>query len=319
MGLLSRLFAIRDRQASHDPDLDEALERAAYRVEPRLKQTRAWPRGYLRPIAAALAQARRVAADIPGPVDVDMQRFLRDPFVHSLFGTPEDIRRALCSSRVMHEYVASGVSHEAYILLSMRREEKNALGVDATGQTIRREVPQHLVWFSDHQLIGPVPSLEEARANLVWILFDRFLERVAVGVEQLRAERDRLAGDKDIAMARLHGAKPEHRGDIQKGLDRILKQLGDATQCLDQNNLAEIFATVLSHPEDCLYLRKQTLMLDNMGVLRHQGDGVDASEMTFVELIERYCEPRTVLLIHCPDIRPMSNMERMEEASRLLG
>lgn len=321
MSLLSRLlfFKSQNQDEAFEPDLEEALERAAARVDPRLKQTRAWPKRYRRSISAALAQARRVAEAIPGPVDIDAANFARDPFVHALFASPEDIRRALCSSRVMHDYVDSGVASEAYVLLSMRREEKRTLGMEVAGSVINRDVPQRLVWFSDHQLIAPAPTLEQARANLRWTLFDRFLGRLAGGVDSLRAERDRLAEEKDHALARLRCADASRRPELQQRADHCLKQLGEATRCLEPDNLVEIFDTVLSHPEDCLFLREQTLRIDTMGVVRSDGGDNNGSLLRFVELVERYHEPRTVVLVHCPEIHPMTQEERLNEAERWLG
>lgn len=321
MAWLNRLpfFKSLHPDEAFEPDLDEALERAAARVEPRLKQTRGWPKRYRQPISAALAQARRVAEGIPGPVDIDAAHFARDPFVHALFASPEDIRRALCSSRVMHDYVDSGIASEAYVLLSMRREEKRRLGMENAGSVLHRDVPQRLVWFSDHQLIAPAPTLAQARANLRWTLLDRFLERLAGGVDCLRAERNRLAEEKDHALARLRRADLTQRPELQQRADVCLKQLGEATHCLEHENLIEIFGTVLSHPEDCLFLRDQTLRIDNMGVVHGEAGGSEVDPLRFVELIERYHEPRTVVLVHCPDIHPMTQEERLQEAERWLG
>ncbi|MFO7541872.1 MAG: hypothetical protein R6W97_03540 [Thiobacillus sp.] len=322
MNLLSRLSFLgrRPPDAPFEPDLDEALERAAARVEPRLKQTRGWPKRFRRPISDALAQARRVAEAIPGPVDIDAAHFARDPFVHALFGSPEDIRRALCSSRVMHDYVDSGIGSEAYVLLSMRREEKRTLGMENAGSVLNRDVPQRLVWFSDHQLIAPAPTLAQARENLRWTLFDRFLERLAGGVDCLRAERNRLAEEKDHALARLRRAGASQRPELQVRAENSLRQLGEATRCLEHENLVEIFGTVLSHPEDCLFLREQVLRIDNMGVVHSdEGKPDDVPPLRFAELIERYHEPRTVVLVHCPDIHPMTQEERLREAERWLG
>lgn len=321
MSLFSRLLLFKSQTANEafEPDLDEAMERAAARVEPRLKQTRAWPKRYRKSISAALAQARRVAEAIPGPVDIDAAHFAHDPFVHALFASPADIRRALCSSKVMHDYVDSGIATEAYVLLSMRREEKRTLGMEVAGSMLNRDVPQRVVWFSDHQLIAPAPTLAQARENLRWTLFDRFLERLAGGVDNLRAERDRLAEEKDHALARLRRADASQRPELQQRADHCLKQLSEAANCLEPDNLVEIFGTVLSHPEDCLFLREQTLRIDSMGVVRSDGDDSNCSLLSFVELIERYHEPRTVVLVHCPEIHPMTREERLKEAERWLG
>ena len=320
MGLLSRFLGhLRPSENTHDPDLDEALDRAAYRVEPRLKQTRAWPKRYRRPIAAALAQARHLAEAIPGPVEIDAEHYIRDPFVHALFASPDDIHRAVCSNPVMRRYVAAGNVGEVYVLLTMRRQEKRALGIENFGGVMRRDVSQHLVWFTDHQVEGPAPTLAEARRNMMWILFDRFLDKVASGVDRIRAERAHLVQEKDFALARLRGADPARRADLQIALDQCLSQLGEATRFLDYENLAEVFETVLSHPEDCLYLQKQELILDSMGVVRQEGGGSNATRLSFFDLHERESVPRTVVLAYCRDIHPMTRSERLQEAEQLLG
>lgn len=304
------LRLVRDETA--DPDLEVALERAAARVEPRLIQTRGWPRNYRVAIAAALAQARRVAEGIPGPLELSPQRYASEPAVRALFATPEDIRRTLCGSPALRDYAAAGDRREVYALLSMRRMEKTVLGVDLSGSALRREVPQTLLWFTDHRLSGPAEDEAGARRALLWILFDRFLERLAVGVERLREERARLLREKDLAMARLHDAGARRETAAREALGEILRRLAEVTQALELERLAEVFDTVLSHPEDCLYLTEHTYALDEMGRLR-PGDA-HATTLRFVDLLERYQEPRTVLLAHCRDFTPVSVGERLREA-----
>ncbi|MBM4180798.1 MAG: hypothetical protein FJ209_04495 [Betaproteobacteria bacterium] len=298
--------------AEVDPDLDVALERAAARVEPRLPQASGWPRRYRVAIAAALAQARRVAEGIPGPLELSPGRYAGEPAVRALFASPEDIRRALCGSPALRDYVAAGGRREIYALLSMRRMEKTVLGVDMSGGALRREVPQTLMWFTDHRLSGPAEDEAGARRALLWTLFDRFLERLAVGVERLREERARLLREKDLAMARLRDADAGREAAAREALEEILRRLAEVTQALELERLAEVFDTVLSHPEDCLYLTEHTYALDEMGRLR--GGDARATELRFVDLLERYQEPRTVLLAHCRDFTPVSVGERLREA-----
>ena len=321
MGLWDRLREHFHPPGEDDPDLPAALERAAYRVEPRLKQVRGWPKHYVRPIAGALAQARKVAAGIPGPVTLDAGHYAGDPYVHALFGSAEAVSRLFRASKAVQEYVATSLHDEAYALLSATRREKRVLGMDMEGEILRREVPQTQVWFTDHQLHGLAISAAEARKNLMWTLFDRFLERVAVGVERLRAERDRLAQEKDLAQARLRAAPAEGRRALQGALDGVIKQLTEITQALEPEHLYEVFETVLSHPDDCLYLHTYVLVLDAMGTV-HDSVGGGVSEIDFVELHERYQEPRTVALVLCRGLAPVSadaRLERFEEAGNWLG
>jgi hypothetical protein len=321
MGLWDRLRERLHPPGEDDPDLPEALERAAYRVEPRIKQVRGWPKRYLRPIAGALAQARRVAAGIPGPVTLEAGHYASDPYIHAIFGSAEAIGHLFRTSPAAQAYVGTALESEAYALLSAIRQEKRVLGMEIDGDILRREVPQTQVWFTDHQLHGLAKSEAEAREGLLWTLFDRFLERVAVGVERLRAERERLSQEKDLARARLRGASAASRPSAQGALEGVMKQLTDTIQALELENLHEVFETVLSHPQDCLYLRPHDLILDALGTVHtHPGEG--ASRIEFVELWERYQTPRTVALVHCRGLAPAdpgARLERLDAARRWLG
>ncbi len=312
MNPFARLFGA-GRREDADADLDAALARAAARVEPRLPGTRGWPGRYRRAIAAALAQARRVAKDVPGPLALSPARYAADPRVRALFGSAADIRRVLCGSQAVRDYVASpAAAADMYALLSMRLRERQVLGVEIAGDQVRREVAQTQVWFSDHRLSGPAPSEAEARRALLWFLFDRFLERLAVGVERLRAERERLAREKDLAMARLRGGAPSGVAHAHAELESILKRLGDVNRCLELERMDEVFEAVLSHPEDCLYLAERRLALDPLGNLRPGVGGADV--LHFAELHERYQDARVVVLVHCPEVTPVSAGERLREA-----
>lgn len=321
MGLWDRLRERLHPAGEDDPDLPEALERAAWRVDPRLKQTKGWPKRYLRPIAGALAQARRVAAGIPGPVPLEAGHYAGNPYIRAMFGSAEAIDHLLRTSPTAQAYVGTALESEAYALLSAIRREKRVLGMELEGGILRREVPQTQVWFTDHQLHGLARSETEAREGLLWTLFDRFLERLAVGVERLRAERERLGQEKDLALARLRSATATSRPSAQGALEHVMKQLTDTVQALELENLHEVFETVLSHPRDCLYLRPLELILDALGTVRaHPGEG--ASRIEFVELWERYQSPRTVTLVHCRGLSSANSdtrHERLDEAEGWLG
>jgi hypothetical protein len=313
MGFLTRLL---HRPGAADPLPDEALGRAAARVEPRLVHTPHWPGRYRAPLAAALAQARRVAQAVPGPVTLDRAHWVRDPLVHSLFASVEDMERCLAQDPVLADFVHAQGLTTGFALLSMRRRERQTFGLELGGEVLRRDVPQQLVWFSEHRFLAPAGEEAAARAQLTWALFDRFLERVAVGVERLRAEQERLRQEKDLAQARLRQASPVQRPGLQAALQDILTDLGEVAQHLDLAHLHEVFATVLSHPEDCLYLEEHAYALDAMGVVRR--DGPPEASLHFVDLMERDQPPRTVVMARFTAVTPETPAQRLGEAARWL-
>jgi len=318
MGLFARLFHLPADSGQDDPALDQALERVATRVEPRLRQTRHWPGRYRACIGQALAQARRVAQGVPGPVTLDREHWVKDPFVHALFASAEEMQRAVSASPTVRDFVAARGGSEVHALLSLRREEKHSFGMESSGEVLRRDVAQRVVWFTDPHFIGPTASEPEARDNLLWALFDRFLERLAVGVERLRAERERLAQEKDLAQARLRGAPAVRRPALEQALVDLLNRLGEIGENLDTGRLYEVFDTILSHPEDCLFLEQHAFPLDALGVVHTESDGPAVTTLHFVDLLERYQSPRTVVLVRCKNVTPSTMADRLGEAGHWL-
>ncbi len=319
MGLLSRLLLRRRADRAYDPLLAEAIERAAYLVEPRLKQARGYPADFRQALAGALQQARHIAQTVPGPVDLSAASQIADPLVHALFASPEHLREVLRKSEVMRDYAAAAGRGEFHALLSLQRLEKTVLGMEMQGDTVRRDVIQRVVYFTDHELCCPAPDEAGARQKLLWTLFDRFMARVAVGVQRLRDEHARLESEKDLAVARLRNAKGAERAAHQVELDALLGQLAEIGESLDVKQLAEIFNAVLSHPRDCLTLETHALTLDRMGVIQPGPDTPGAATLHFTDLVERYESPRTVVLVRCTEpLPPAPLVSRLEQAAKWL-
>lgn len=320
MNPFARLFSGFRPTPSEDPLVAAAVERAVYLVEPRLKQARGYPGDYRGAVAGALAQARRIAEAVPGPVDLSPASHAADPLVHALFASPEHLRETQRSSEVLRDYAPMAGRGEFHALLSMQRREKTALGMETHGETVRRDVMQRVVYFTDHRFDCPAPDEAGAREKLLWALFDRFAARVAVGVQRLRDERARLESEKDLAVARLRSAKAENHAVLQAELDALFAQLGEAGESLGAKNMAEVFGTVLSHPQDCLTLEVHSLILDRMGVIQPSPDSPGAATLHFTDLLERYESPRTVLLVRCPEPAPADSLgTRLEQAATWLN
>lgn len=298
MGLLTRLL---HRTAAapllEEAELAQALELAATRVDPQLTQARGWPRSYRAPLLRALAQARTVAAGIPGPVELGVAEYVRSPLIHALFPSYTTVTASLDASPALREY--PGVAHtEVYALLSARRMTRDTLGIECDDGRLRRDVRQQLVWFTDHRYSCPAANEAATRHRVQWMLFERLLERVTIGLKVMREEHQRLLQEKDRLLARLHQA-PGQQDGLQQELTALLRQLAESMQALELNQRAEVFDTVLSHPEDCLYLERYRLHLDAMGTAHASANGHGVATLDFTALHERYREPRTVVLVHC--------------------
>ena len=321
-GLFSRLLEHARRPSSPQSELvQEAIERAVQRVEPRLRQSRDYPRRYRRPITRALEYVQDLAQAIPGPVEMSPELYGRDPFIHALFGSPEEMQHALCMSHAMHEYARrpGGPGTEAYALMGMRRREKTAFGMETAGDVIRREVAQRVVCFTDHTLSGPAPTEAEARQLLLWNLYDSLVERLAARLAARQGARQELQKEKDYLSAQLRTAEADRRPALQQRLNALLADLAKAHAALDLRHLAADFDEILLNPERYLSLEHVTLRLDGMGVLR-DGDGdPNTHALDFTDLHGRDRRRWTVVMVRChPRPELLSMAERLHQAGRWL-
>ncbi len=321
-GLLSRLLERVNRPATSQTELlEQAIERAVMRVEPRLRQLRDYPARYRKPIARALEHAQRLAEDIPGPIEMSLEQFGRDPFVHALFSSPEEMQRALYMSHAMHEYARrpGGPGNDAYALMGMRRREKTTFGMELQGEILRREVAQQVVYFTDHTLTGLAPTEAEARQQLVWSLFDSLIQRVIDRVNERLCTKANLLRQKDYLVAKLRNADAISRPILQQQLDALLAKVITATQATDLRHLADDFDAILLNPESYLRLERVTLRLDPMGILRTDGSETNTHSIDFTDLYGRDRRRWTVVMVHChPQPELLSVADRLREAGRWL-
>jgi hypothetical protein len=253
-------------------------------VEPRLRQAGGYPGRYLAPIAHARAYCHGMASRVPGPVDVNRHTFTQDPLVHALFGSPEGIVQALASSHSVLEWQqAHPEGGEVYAFLGVQLQEKHILGMEANGDHVRKEVPQKVVYFSEHTFSGPAASVQGARALLEQRFLGSLMVRIKLRLDALREKKQQLERQRDETRARLR-AHPED-GALQAALAAILAELAETVAALDLGRYGAYFEDVLMHPEQYLRLDDRSFCLDPMGICRAQGDdgavrNVNWQEMT---------------------------------------
>jgi len=318
VGLLGRLIPL-GRQPL-DADLELAVARAIDKVDPLLRQMGGYPERYAQGVANALDYARNLASDIPGPISIDREHFATDPTVHALFGSIDEVRAAMCASQAMRDYTqACPTALEVFALMGMRRRERHALGMDMEGEILRREVPQTLVYFSDHTIAEPAESEAESRERIAWSLFDSLVEHVRKRVESRKEEKLVLEREKDEIMARLRGGSSQPKEALQADLQTTLAKLTEVAASLDLRRYADDFDAVLLAPQAHVYLNEVAMVLDGMGVLRDEGEAVDGKEVHFADLIGRDRRRWTVTLVHCQGIGRPTMAEQLEKANRWLA
>lgn len=318
MGLLGKLLG--SGRVADDPGLAAAIERAVGQVEPRLKQAGGYPERYRAAVAHALDYVRRLAAQVPGPLAIDREAYARDPLVHALFASPDEVHAALCVSQSMRdfrrEHPAAG---EVYALMCMRRGAKAMLGVEMDGEVLRRDMPQQVVYFTGHTLADPGRTEAEARERIAQGFFDSLVAHVSLRVSARRQEKSDLEQERDELLARLRGADNGQRAEFAGRLEQTLGRLGQVTESLDLRRYAEDFDAVLLTPERYVFLERAAMTLDGMGRLR-EPDASGADLVEFCDLVGRDRRRWTVAVMHCERVQDEATIgDRLLLAERWLG
>lgn len=318
MGLFGHFFGHDSKRDT--PGLLPAIDRAVSGVEPLLKQTNGFPENFRKPVATALAYAHSLAASIPGPVVVDRESYAKDAFVHVIFPDIDSVTEAICSSLALQDYLRDFPSvNELYALMGMRRFEKSMVGMELSGQTIQRDVPQKVVYFTSHTLENPAPSEQQVREQAATSFFDSLVGKVKKRVAERKQGMQSLELEKDMLMARLRTASAQDRLALQAELSRVIDSMQSTISSLELSNYTHDFEAVMLNPEQHLRLDQKPIILDRMGIKRDDGNSGSGNEFTFIDLIGYDRRDWTVTMVRCTGIQGESFSERLEKAYRKLA
>ncbi|MFO1404132.1 MAG: hypothetical protein U1E96_06100 [Azonexus sp.] len=292
MGLLSAIAGMLHRTPPADTGTRLALARIGELVDPLLTVAPDFDSHLKSPVDCALGYCEGLVDSLPGPHTVDSRAFVSDPLVHALFATADDIRGMLGRSQAVRDYLANPEcrrSDSFYALLAARRQEKKQLGPALQGDTLRANVPQTVLYFTDHTLVEPHCELHETRQALRASAYDSLLRNFHAHLEGLRIERAETQGDSTSERAHLALLKgstpgPEYAVHTRR-LAELDAHLRSVAAALEPEPLVRALAEFLLAPELSLALQPYTVALDRMGVVTQTAGAGDT--LSFPELIAR--------------------------------
>ena len=252
--------------------LAEAIEHVVDGTEENIRLVPGYKKKLRQAVVGALSHADRLVEQIPGPMDVSCRDYSANPYVNAFFASTSEIEESVFRSSEVRDYAAEWSAsgrEERYVLLCMRKVEKETFGMEMIGDDVVRDVPQTSVSFRDHRVYPPAPTEAEARSDLRACFFDGLITRALANIMELRAERRHL----DIEHQRLAGRARRIDKDSPEEADRallseleenrrMLQKVGHITAevCLDQ------VIRVLEQPDQHIQLHHVSLNLDRMGI-----------------------------------------------------
>ena len=105
-------------------------------------------------IQDSLEFADDLVSQIPLAIEVSSSTFTSDPYVNAFFTNVTDLQSIFSHSSEVQDYMEACHDKNARCcaLLCMRREEKTVMGMELSGNVLKKDIMQTAVSFSDHRV-----------------------------------------------------------------------------------------------------------------------------------------------------------------------
>jgi hypothetical protein len=293
----------------------KAIERAVDGTDPWLRSVPGY-RKKLRPsVLRAIEHVVALVDGLPPPVTMSSESYRDDPRVKAFFISMTEMREIFGKDRNLADYLrrSEAASRPVTALLFMEKKENRILGVEMSGDTVMRDVPQVTVSFESHLLMDPAEKEEETRLLLKRRAFD-YLIRVALQrISAAKSDRKDLERRNALLKAKLDvlrrggwgfaedESSPEYTvSELEENLRRIeaqLAALGSDDRML--GSYLDIVIDVLGQPAEHLRGEQEILIVDRMGIKREQVSS-NTLELTITTLLDTAGRCRVAQLVSLP-------------------
>jgi hypothetical protein len=338
---LSSLFASSAPSDARVTDdlLRRATERAVDGSDPRLRALPGYRKQLRKPVEAAVRHAIALVDRLPEPVDISAEAYRNDARLRAFFVSPEHLRKTIGHCPMVSDCLRrEALPEDGYIygLLTMTCSEKNTLGMALHGDTVRRDVAQVVVNFSDHMYLGPSDSEATTRYELMRRAFDFLIEKALQGIVAARGKKAELEQQRQLLQRKLIAMDAGNWGlepvlaagqtghpDLAALEDEIQAV---ETELLDQKvnphaleHSLEQLGETLGDPAQCIDMRGTSLEIDQMSIKRGPGTNGPCYKLDLTELFFPSGNRRIVLLGRFPVRELPPRNDFLSEAERLLG
>ncbi|HDK38416.1 MAG TPA: hypothetical protein ENG92_05315 [Thiolapillus brandeum] len=270
--------------------------------------------GYMKKLQGTIQDSLDFADDlvsqIPLAIEVSSSTFTSDPYVNAFFTNVTDLQSIFSHSSEVQDYMEDCHDNNARCcaLLCMHREEKTVMGMELSGNMLKKDVMQTAVSFSDHRVYSPAPSEPETREGLKNCLFQGLVTNALERIVQLRLANHQLQNRHQVLHARLRRHR-QQTGKVGQGtrtiektnleLKKIEKEMLHAPLLTPQILLQQVLE-VFSKPDDFVQVRKLQLRLNKMGIKISDNSAQADNKLNLTEVIIGNNLPRVVTLAMFP-------------------
>lgn len=305
MRFFSSIFTTRKEDFGSLPKalLDAAVERAVDRTDRRLRALSSYRKHLRKPVARAMRHVIRLVGQMPKAAEISPHRYGSDPRLRAAFASPDHLSDVLHRFQTVRDYLEDRpgpLPDDIFGLLIMSQRQRQVLGMELHGDTLRRDVLQTAVSFSDHRYIAPTDNERLTRRELQKRAFDFLLEKASerMGADKLRRgdlARERLQVRRKIEALKSgrgsYGGLFSGTDELGRRLNRLEAELERIDAALGrfggiqlglEESLGHVIDT-LNQSEELLVLQTLSVNIDYRGI---KGAASAPSSAPPVEVIE---------------------------------
>jgi len=271
-------------------DVADAVERVTA-LNPRLRLAARYQQRLAPKTAEALGYIRALVDGLPAFREASAETWSTDPVIRACFATADELSAALSRATTLHDFFDNNLAaEEVYAVLGMTQSERHTLGVAAEGDTIRTDVAQTTLSFSDHQFRMCALTEAALREEIVSRLLDQLamqgMARIATKLSKrdalkqeiaLLKTRQRLLESKGHGIGAMVGGGAElANGELARlnaqiaQNDAELASLSEATGTLDRQ--LDILIGVIGDVRKLLRMDYRRVRLSRMNVVLEDDD-----------------------------------------------
>ena len=310
----ARKAAARAREA----EIQLAIEHVVDEINPKLRAVSNYRKKLRQAVERALEHSAEIVASIPGPIEVNRSLWSSDPMLRAFFTGVDNMRQVLSDNREVHDFFASDSSGQphCYALLNMERSERTVLGMESSGNIIKRDVLQTSVSFRDRQVVEPDASESHLREDLEKRAFEVLVAYVLEHITGLIADRHslnerKLLLDMQLRLKQVKQASlsPLLEGSHKaEGLEALQQQQQHTTQALDQastrlttlDDYIDRITEVLAYPEKYFRVNPVSMRLSPMNIKHDEKSPVPGNDLALSEYLLGEEIRRILLIIRFP-------------------
>ncbi len=307
--------------AMDDALLDKTVQHVVDETYGRLRILPGYEQRLRGPVSEAFRYIDRLVEGLPPAIDCCRSAYVSDPRVNAFFSGPDQICEIFShSEEVRGLFDANLETEECWALLCMRKQERRQFGMALVNDSVRKDVIQTGVSFTDHQVMAPGITEMEARQGLKCCIFNSLLSYIRRRAKTAKEAREGLENRRRSLKSRLrHETDEDKASDMKARIAELERDLaGEEPSLITLDDHLEFIAHVLGSPAQHVSRTGKAMHLDRLGIKQDQ-DRSDAGNVIPLAEIRVAChEPRIAALACFPRKELLPQHDYLKKADLFL-